>query len=824
MATNGTLTPKSPPSTAISGSVKRKRSVSRERSSTALPDARLQDLHAHLRDLLLVLKGYDTLPSVLEHPLDTSAHTAYPNDLEEPAAKKLRLSPSRTSSIASKISLAQYSSVQQLLEDFDHASQAVLENNTGRKSDSNTESCRHVDTLLKARIAALEGTLRKSIMLLEVRRKTEATGKAEHMNNHSDHRESPISGIVKSGDPQEGQRQDLDSTRSVLTISGSVQGQIRQLFTSLQQPTKVDSGCPGFQPVDVAVPLRDVSLPNGVTVTEIFPVRTEAGEARAKKQFGDVFRPPGNVSQLQPPKPPRTAATRGTAVSWVNPSEKEKPSKYNGFTTQKQKSGDWLGYGGIASAQGLGSPAKRKYRDRALSTGESKPAPTSEDAATEKRAQEEALFRKAYSSFAPTYDNTHAVIPGSIRSHMWWSNIEANGSVPIPPVDRLFQGTSDDGDALVGSAEEIQAFKAAVETWEPERDVDGFTEATVEEEGTKATIETINELIETLHSFHRLRNSNLMSSMPQPLGTSSPKADVGTPFKPSSTETSVYNSTRSQLATLVTTLPPYLLAKLQGDQLKDLAISRSLPMEIEDFRGVMEEDATTRQAKQAAAAAQNIAAVPTTRSNPASYSSRTSTLPQSTSRTNAQGYHSNQTQPPRTSSFNHPSNRPQLNPGGYQTPTVANRTSYGTNGHPQTVPRPQPPNYGSLYGRQPNQYTPQTASANRTYQPSPQTAYSAQPGASQAYSYSSQSGYTQYPYPQRPPPTPYAAQPSTTQSSYPTPSLSSDQQRKLIGQHQAQVMQQAQARVAAQAGVNRQNSGSPAQAYAQMNGTADSRG
>ncbi len=56
-------------------------------------------------------------------------------------------------------------------------------------------------------------------------------------------------------------------------------------------------------------------------------------------------------------------------------------------------------------------------------------------------------------------------------------------------------------------------------------------------------------------------------------------------------------SIASQLALIIKTLPPYAIAKLNGDQLEELLISTKVQISTDQYRGVMEEDDAAAQAR-----------------------------------------------------------------------------------------------------------------------------------------------------------------------------------------------------------------------------------
>jgi len=107
-----------------------------------------------------------------------------------------------------------------------------------------------------------------------------------------------------------------------------------------------------------------------------------------------------------------------------------------------------------------------------------------------------------------------------------------------------------------------------------------------------------------LSSYQRIRNSSLATSSRTTVGQNNPLTDLmGSPSTPSTAEMEVYKTLKLQLAVLINSLPPYAVARLNGDQLDELNIKTDIIVETENTRGVLTEDEASRAAKQQAFAA-----------------------------------------------------------------------------------------------------------------------------------------------------------------------------------------------------------------------------
>ena len=738
-------------------------------------------------------------------------------------------------------------------------------------------------------LSSEERQITSSILAFETLLRNLITRESARDRNGAESDSPPSDGAMVNGDVVVKKEEDLvdnlQSSRAVLTLYGNAGAQgPKQLFSSLQKPMQVRPSTPlailnrPDSNVDVVAPLRESNLPNMISTTKVVPVHPDEA-LNGKKEgptFQDIFHPPVTVLPLSPPKPSKHHTTKGTSVKWAHNSEivprSKKLGAYN-FTTEKLATGQWLGYDGVDPTEAPTSPeAKRKQRDRALSTGEAKPRPSEGARAAMEQAKEEALFRSVYSSFAPSCDDTMALIPEQTKNQIWWHKIGEKRFQEVMAIDPALlseaaeDATEHDNSATVAEEYDENEFKAAVEDFEPET-FDINSKPTKDEilgDETEELLKEIGDLLETLYSHQRIRNASLAQSSRTPVSQNTPLMTMtGTPSEPSADELDVYGMLKNQLTVIIASLPPYAVAKLNGDQLAEMNISRSLVVEGKDYKGVMEEDQVARLQKQAALNAA-VGPAPVSRaasslqqqySTPPSHQARSSgahLLPNRPTQTGSsyfpqqQGPHrppplinhrssSGLSQSYNAGSYSASTQRPPYNQQQYaQQPT---RPAYGQTNSQYYQQRPHS-GYGGYY-----QSTPQSQAQSRNYQqPPPSSAYQTRPPNGQTNPYApSQSPHVRTQSPLKPaPPAPtqytqsrpaystpagqngqyiprptsasYSSQPSTPSTLAPaghqTP-ISTAEQQSIMERQRAQLNIQQQARGVAHPSINRQSSGTP---------------
>jgi hypothetical protein len=572
-------------------------------------------------------------------------------------------------------------------------------------------------------------------------------------------------------------QEEVPESRTVLTLYGTAQGP-KQLFSSLQQPVSVPPKVEGATTaldasVKVALPLRESTLPNIISTTQVYPLPEEDQRKKKGKTFGELFPPPPHLSQLSPPKLAKPQNAKGNTITFAPQDPLEdlpRKSSYI-YSTQPLSTGNWLGYGGVNMPKDPTSPtAKQKSRQRALSTGEAQLPPSEATLVAVNQAKDEALFRACYSSFAPSRDDSMAIVPEETKNRLWWQKVGEKRFKETFPIDPVLLG--DDGTAAAdkdGGTDEEDMFKEAVENFAPaEPDPFESPEKSDLEKSTNELLQDISELLGTLASHQRIRNSSLATNPRTPvLHNSSLATLAGSPSSPSSEEFDVYQMLKSQLTLLIAQLPPYAVAKLNGDQLDELNISRTLILETEDHDGVLEEDQFSRRASMpvAAAAPPSVSRMASTgtpvhsqyaASSNSQYARPTPSIHPSSVRPvqNTQSYFPQQQSVHRSNSVQY--QRSSAGPTqSYQTPVASYgsstpRQAYGTAQYGQQTPRtsyaPATPgqyysqrpavpasNYGSVATQQYYQSTPQTQSQAHRYPQQLQNGYYQRPQVAGSY-------------------------------------------------------------------------------------------
>ena len=495
------------------------------------------------------------------------------------------------------------------------------------------------------------------------------------------------------------------SGNNVLTLLGNMgSGRTGQLFTSLRKPTTSE-------------PLNEAALPNGITATKIIPIHSinDTEDKKRVPTLGERFPPPPGLLPLPLPKQSRHTATRSSSVNWYNPAEgeaKSKSSRRDGYISQPLPTGQWLTYNAAPSSTQIVSPeSKRKQRDRALSFGEPQTSISQEAMLAHDQAKEDALFRSVYSSFAPDCDDSGAIVAEQQKNRFWWSKHgeqryhEILGMRDAELYEVETNGIGDD-DGI--DEEEIQE---AIKTWEPEgvpQELDPFKIVNLETPETSKeaddVLSEISDLLETLDSHQRIRNLTLAANA-RTMGGQNPQSTTltGTPTSPSSAEFDVYEALKAQLTLIVSSLPPYLLAKLDGGRLGALNISTKIKVESKNQRGTMESDEPAVGARASVRPA-------ATSSIPPAASTYTNAPPRSSSYT-ATPVQRYQNQPGYGAQTAH---RQASNSGYLQNPQYSNRPAsynYSAGARPTYPPQGQQPpqrpapssNYAPQYGQQSSQ-------------------------------------------------------------------------------------------------------------------------
>ena len=514
----------------------------------------------------------------------------------------------------------------------------------------------------------------------------EASRVKAHANTNGNLKQEPkpLANGVQSAAPESTDR----TTGTVLTLLGNAPNP-RQLFSSMQHSQDFDDSN-----IKLELPVEEVGLPNGLTATKIVP--SDSASSKRAPTLEEAFPAPYSLPSIHPPKGHKRSAVRDTTLNWEFKDPVTRGSKRGGYTTQSLTTADWLGYGGVDPAYGFYSPQeKRKQRDRALSGGERlQTAPTKAQAEAELQKQEEALFRRAFSSFAPSSDSTRSLVPAQTKAMIWFSKLG----------DRRFNEVFADDPALVHDVQssDFALDPALEETSQKEEDfsnvleqldslpVETFSEPSINKTDPDEVLGQISELLETLASQQRIRNAIIPSTTSVSRTPISPAptlaSKIGKPDAPAEDEINTYTKLRHEIAYLVLKLPPYAVAKLDGDQLADLGVSQLLPFEAHDYQGGMDEDEVAKIAKRTAAAT----------------AAATASLTRPTSSTTGQHYSRSSGNPAigqaANTRYGQPAAVPNRTPATaptYQRSTSGQSGNYGT---PSAAPR-------TTYAQQPSQYS-----------------------------------------------------------------------------------------------------------------------
>ncbi|KAI9771488.1 MAG: hypothetical protein M1840_002108 [Geoglossum simile] len=800
----GLLSPPPPLRTATSSIAspgKRKREeIQRAASIGGIVDGKDREkFEGFMRDLLEILMRQDTKPSILNHPLSKVP--------SEPSAKRQKVSEHGTNAtIAYKLNLGAYMSWSELVADVETASSAILSVSQSKNNIPNgTVLHRHYpplpdDEKLTASVLAFKKTFNNIIARERIQRpsSSELGGRDE---DAADIDGTVIVNGIGGSKATSFVGGDTRPNRVVLTLYGNAP-QPKQLFSSLQEPVRISPTVSNHRPgrgsgdcsttlqpttassIEVVTPLREAALPNGISTTQIIPVHSSAAPDGKKKAptLGDVFAPSPALPQLNPPKQSKHTTTRGSSVGWFNPTELSLSSRSNRlgtYTTQPLSTGQWLTYNAIPPPQSP-SEIRRSKRDRSSSDA-AKVQLNLEALARHSRAKEDALFRSAYSSFAPSHDDSSAIVSQEIKSRLWWERVGEKRFEQL--LAEPFLGTADDlveptyGEVGMQVEDEEELLREVIESWVPEDPpadfkIDETSERPqdVSDKDLDEILKEVSELLETLNSHQRIRNLSLAPMSQTAVGQNRQiTAMTGSPSSPSSAEMDIYNILKSQLSILIAGLPPYAVAKLDGEQLAELNVSTKMVVEGRNYKGVMEEDETAARASAVAAlsaaagstaritgppasqfpvqAQYNTSRTPTTQYQQRSASSNQ--LSATRSQQGTQQYYQQQTpaRPPSSNtqrdsiatppaSFQHPQ-RPSSTNSHRATTGVPAQQSYA----PQT-PRPAQSQYGQNNSQQyfqqqgtPHGYqhfhnhsqsTTQTPNSNRQFAQSSQTQYQQQ--------------------------------------------------------------------------------------------------
>ncbi|KAK4203507.1 hypothetical protein QBC40DRAFT_20375 [Triangularia verruculosa] len=553
------------PADSINSSTKRKRDANDhhrpEDDTTSKPPVNgLQKCHddqSLIRDFFDVLQSHDkTTPAILKRHLPGPAPDGVPS------LKRAKSEEDEPITIADKVAQGAYRILDDLMCDLTK----VVED--------------HVKELKMEDGASNEGAITQTKAF-----KTTALGLYRQ--------ELSYPKLPQSLPLRPGQREDGSDGTLVLSTFGLAPN-LRPLFTSLQRSASPDG---------VLKPLGDGQLPNGVTATKIYPdVYAHSDKNARPLTLGELFPSPRNLPPLQPPKAPKNT-TKSNVLSFYHPELTEK-SKYRSgtYSSQSLSTGHWLDYSNATPA----IHAKTKQRERAQSLAGVKPSSVELEL-----SEMEALFRGAFSSFAPSRDDSAAIVPSSLISRIWWQRVGRRNFEKMN--EDALDEKEEENAVEPGFVTEIDddLVKEAIENWDsvvdPSLD-EVLGKKSDEEKEVEDLLDEVTDMIETLSSFQRNRNLTLPTSQDR-YSADPNNGDMlrngNASQQPSEEEVMTYEALKAQLAMIIASLPPYAVARLNSDKLEELAVSTKIEVRSDEYRGVMEEDEPARLSRQAAQAAAN---------------------------------------------------------------------------------------------------------------------------------------------------------------------------------------------------------------------------
>ncbi|KXJ90769.1 hypothetical protein Micbo1qcDRAFT_136079 [Microdochium bolleyi] len=529
-----------------------------------------------VRDYLAVLQKYDTTPSILNRALIGSSAPG-----EHQTKRQKSEGDERKTTIAEKVANGAYETVESIVTDIKTSIQSQL---AELRTASSTASSTSRDTE-KAIVRTI--TFAQEVYSLFHRELSYPSMK-------------PVPKILEDLSELSMMQSDAGGS-TMLTVYGEAP-RYRPLYSSLQQAAEAEGK--GSE----VLPLQDQGLPIGVKTTKTLPYSfpSPADKDRKPKSLGELFPPPRNLLSLQPPKAPKSS-TKGVHVGWHRPELTEK-SKYRigSYCSQNIATGRWLDYSNAAPP----SQIMTKQRERAMSLAGRRPSIMEIEA-----SEMESLFRGAFSSFAPSKDDSAAVISsGLVSQTMWWQKHGKRSFDRLAGADMMDEDETADRDITAAQLDlDEDLIKNAIENWDDNLVDPSLEKACTpsvksqEEKDADEILQDVSDLIQTLVSYQKNRNLSLPNAATQSRYAADPAhSDMltnGSPVQPDEEERATYDALKAQLSLIVQTLPPYAVARLNSDKLDELNISMKIEIRTDEYRGSMDEDEVAARARMASQAA-----------------------------------------------------------------------------------------------------------------------------------------------------------------------------------------------------------------------------
>ncbi|CAZ83651.1 unnamed protein product [Tuber melanosporum] len=604
---------------------------------------RLLFMEATMRDLLTLLKSHDPTPSILRHPIPNSM----PSPSGAPPIKRTKISPSSPNTLAEKLLRVTYTSLTTLLSDISAVCRELLTSADNERSNgiptngtSSIGSCSGLPFV--AQVIHFEELAKQVITRERVRRADlfdfveEASGDSVTtkpvgsrgkvaltvMGQHGplfSSLQNPVNALP-TGDS-------VPSSRST-SASASPKSSISTVPTSTATSPKAEL----LNERPVYTPLNESHLPPLISTVKAIPSngqilrggkRLPSKEGAKVSTLGEAFPAPRGLPPLLPPKPgqPSTVGLKWGGKIGVGGIRLENP-----LNDRPEGCGDWLSYKNNLPSN---HPLARHEPPRS-------------------RAPLPADLVAAYSSFAPSRDDSGSKIPAAVRNRVWWDRagkqIFAEEFADDFSLHQMHSRSDEKAAVVEAQTEEMdldEEFRKVIDDWEPDKEipidtrllngiegaeaiVDGKKKAgeegraDVDTAGTEGDPEKIlseiSNLLQSLRSQQYTRLSALPVGQPSKPGTGNAPV-LGTPLAPDEEEIGLYNIIRDRLIRLISKLPPHLVTTIDGDRSSDLTLSSKLPvLGGPIFKGTLPADEShppklsTPQVQGAAMAAMNAAA------------------------------------------------------------------------------------------------------------------------------------------------------------------------------------------------------------------------
>lgn len=314
-------------------------------------------------------------------------------------------------------------------------------------------------------------------------------------------------------------------------------------------------------------------LPNGFDLAK--PLTLDPvflAPPKQSRKFADVFGPNRNTKPLEVPRGRTALRSNSLTFNAEAFQERNSPLNRQDFRHQHLTTPVWIDYskGHSLDEQDI----SRKYRDKGVAPSDFRAALVANDhRMNESNDNNIALYKQAFSSFAPVTDTSLSLVHDQDQNRSWWRK---HGTKNIRTIFKPAYADPDQSAmSLPVETELVDNDFEDVLTYDPSADDDEPPERP-EVDTIDEVLEEISHLLETVHSYQSIRSLETRQT-----------AD---PSKPSNAEFDSYELLRSQLAILIASVPPFIVAKLDGDKLSDLNISTAVRVDSVDYRGTMQAD------------------------------------------------------------------------------------------------------------------------------------------------------------------------------------------------------------------------------------------